>query len=153
MIIDRIENAKLYQGFGHGVAEAFDFLTKTDLAALPNGKHEVDGDKLFAMVQRYQGRPISDAKWEYHEKYLDVQFVVNGDEIMGYAPWDGYLPVEMPYDPAKDAGFVSAAGVMVPVSSGMFAVFAPRELHAPCLATTPATADIFKIIMKCRWDG
>jgi len=45
MIIDRIENAKLYQGFGHGVAEALDFLTKTDLAALPNGKHEVDGQQ------------------------------------------------------------------------------------------------------------
>jgi YhcH/YjgK/YiaL family protein len=153
MIVDRIENAKLYKGFGHGVAEALDFLTKTDLAALPSGKMEIDGDKLFAVVQRYQGKPVAEAKWEYHEKYLDLQFVVTGDEIMGYAPWDGTLPVEMAYDPAKDAGLVKASGVMVPVSDGMFAVFAPRELHAPSLAANPARPDIFKIVMKCRWDG
>jgi biofilm protein TabA len=153
MIVDRIENAKLYKGFGHGVAEALNFLTSTDLAALPEGKHTIDGERLFAVVQRFQGRPMSDARWEYHEKYLDLQFVVKGDEVMGYAPWDGSLPVEMAYDAAKDAGLVKASGVMMPISSGMFAVFAPRELHAPSLAANPAAPDIFKVVMKCRWDG
>jgi YhcH/YjgK/YiaL family protein len=153
MIVDRIENAKLYKGFGHGVAEALDYLTRTDLAKLPNGKQEIDGERLFAVVQRYQGKPLAEAKWEYHRKYLDLQFVVSGDELMGYAPWDDKLSVEMAYDAAKDAGLVQAKGVMAPVSSGMFAVFAPLELHAPSLAANPAKPDIFKIVMKCRWDG
>jgi YhcH/YjgK/YiaL family protein len=153
MIVDRIENAKRYKGLGHGIPEALDFLARTDLAKLPNGKLEIDGEKLFAVVQRYQGKPVSEARWEYHEKYLDLQFVVSGDELMGYAPWDDNLPVETPYDAAKDAGFVSASGVMAPVSSGMFAVFMPEELHAPSLAANPAKPDVFKIVMKCRWDG
>jgi biofilm protein TabA len=153
MIVDRIENASRYRGLGHGIAESLHFLTTTALAALPDGKHTIDGDKLFAVVQRFQGRPVSDAHWEYHEKYLDLQFVVKGDEIMGYAPWDATLPVEMAFDPAKDAGLVKASGVMLPISSGMFAVFAPRELHAPSLAADPAKPDIFKVVMKCRWGG
>jgi YhcH/YjgK/YiaL family protein len=152
MIIDRLENAKLYQGFGHGVPEALDFLARTDLAALPNGKHEIDGEKLFAVVQRYQGKPVSEAKWEYHRKYLDLQFVVSGDELIGYAPWDATLPVEMAYDAAKDAGLMRASGVMTPISSGMFAVFMPEELHAPSLAADPAKPDVFKIVMKCLWE-
>jgi YhcH/YjgK/YiaL family protein len=153
MIVDRIENAKLYEGFGHGVAEALDYLARTDLAKLPNGKQEIDGERLFAVVQRYQGKPVAEAKWEYHRKYLDLQFVVSGDELMGYAPWDDKLPVEMAYDASKDAGLVQAKGVMLPVSNGMFAVFAPLELHAPSLAANPAKPDIFKIVMKCRWEG
>jgi YhcH/YjgK/YiaL family protein len=153
MIVDRIGNAKLYRGFGHRVAEALDYLTRTNLAALPNGKQEIDGERLFAVVQRYQGKPVAEARWEYHEKYLDLQFVVTGDELMGYAPWDDKLSVDMAYDPAKDAGLIMASGVMMPISSGMFAVFAPRELHAPSLAADPAKPDIFKVVMKCRWDG
>ena len=96
---------------------------------------------------------MSDARWEYHEKYLDLQFVVEGNEIMGYAPWNAALPVEMAYDVSKDAGLVKASGVMMPISSGMFAVFSPRELHAPSLAANPAKPDIFKIVMKCRWEA
>jgi YhcH/YjgK/YiaL family protein len=153
MIVDRLENAALYKNCGHQIGEALDFLRKTDLASLPNGKLEINGDKLFAVVQRYPGRPVAEAKWEYHENYLDLQYVVTGDEYMGYAPWDANLPVVMAYDPAKDAGLVNASGPMVPISDGMFAVFAPRELHAPCLAVNPAKPDIFKVVMKCRWNA
>jgi YhcH/YjgK/YiaL family protein len=153
MIVDLLENAKQYSGYGHGVTEALNFLTKTDLASLPNGKLEINGDKLFAVVQRYQGRPVAEAKWEYHEKYLDLQYVGAGEELIGYAPWDEKHKVEMAYDSAKDAGLIFAPGVMIPVNAGMFAVFAPRELHAPCLAANLAKPDIFKIVMKCRWDS
>ena len=153
MIVDRIENAKQYKGYGHGVTEALDFLTKTDLAKLPNGKLEINGDKLFAVVQHYQGKPVAEARWEYHKNYLDLQYVGSGEELMGYTPWDDNLKVDVAYDPAKDAGLVFASGVMVPVSTGMFAVFAPLEIHAPCLAANIAKPDIFKVVMKCRWDG
>ena len=153
MIVDRIENVKQYKGFGHGVPEALDFLARTNLAKLPNGKQEIDGDRLFAVVQRYQGKPLAEARWEYHRNYLDLQFVVSGDELIGYAPWDDKLAVDMAYDPAKDVGLMRASGVMLPVSAGMFGVFAPRELHAPGLAANPAKPDIFKIVMKCRWEA
>lgn len=152
MILDRIENASLYRNLGHRVAEAIDYLAQTNLADLPTGRQELDGDRLLAIAERYQGKPTSEARWEYHEKYLDVQFVVAGDELIGYAPWDDKLPVEQAYDPARDIGFVSAKGAMARVSAGMFAIFAPRELHAPGVAADPAKPDVFKIVMKCCWD-
>jgi biofilm protein TabA len=153
MIVDRIENAKLYKDFGHGVAEALEYLAKTDLAALSDGKHEIDGERLFVVVQRYQTKPPAEARWEYHEKYLDVQFIASGVEAIGYAPWDDKLPVAQAFDATKDAGFISASGAMAPVAAGMFAIFAPRELHAPSLAVDGATSDVLKLIVKCRWDG
>ena len=155
MIVDRIENVKLYEGFGHGVPEALSYLTRTDLAKLPNGKQEIDGDRLYAVVQRYCPKPIAQARWEFHQRYLDVQFIARGAEWIGYAPWDDKTPIAQPYDPQKDAGFASASGVMVPVSTGMFAVFLPREIHAPSLAVDGAEsgADVLKIVMKCRWEA
>jgi YhcH/YjgK/YiaL family protein len=153
MIVDRIENAKLYKGFGHGVAEALEYLAGADLAALANGKHEIDGQRLFVVVQRYQTKPLAEARWEYHEKYLDVQLVAAGGEAIGYAPWDDKLPVAQAFDTAKDAGFISASGAMLPLTAGMFAVFAPRELHAPSLTVDGVKTDVLKVIVKCRWAG
>jgi YhcH/YjgK/YiaL family protein len=153
MIVDRIENARLYAGYGHGVAEALDYLGRTDLTALANGKHELDGERLFVVVQRYQPKPPAEARWEYHEKYLDVQFIAAGAEAIGYAPWDAKLPVVQAFDAAKDAGLVAASGAMLPIAAGMFAIFAPRELHAPCIAIDGAKSDVLKVIVKCRWAG
>jgi len=155
MIVDRIENAKLYKGFGHGVHEALDYLARTDLVKLPNGKQEIDGDRLFAVVQRYQAKPVAQARWEFHQRYLDVQFIARGSERIGYAPWDDKVPIAQPYDPQKDAGFASASGVMMPVSTGMFAVFMPNEIHAPSLAVEGAESgeEVLKIVMKCRWEA
>ena len=154
MILDRIENAKLYKGFGHGVPEALDYLARTDLAKLPNGKQEIDGERLFAVVQRYRAKPIAEARWEFHRRYLDVQFLARGNERIGFAPWNDNLPLEQAYDPQKDAGFASASGVLVPVLAGMFAVFLPNEIHAPCLTMDELQSDeeVLKIVMKCRLE-
>ena len=155
MIVDRIENAKLYRGFGHGVPEALGYLAGANLAALSNGKQEIDGDRLYAVVQRYNPKPLAEARWEYHRRYLDVQFIASGVEGIGYAPWDDKLPVAAAYDAAKDVGFIVASGAIAPICAGMFVVFAPGELHAPSLAVegVPPSEEVLKVVLKCRWEA
>jgi len=152
MIIDRLEHARMYRTLGVDIARALDFLQQTDLRALADGRHDLDGNRLFAMVQRYQPRSAAQATWEAHRKYIDVQYVVEGRERMGYTYLRGDLAVTQPYDADKDLVFFAAAGDLIEVPAGSFVLFAPHDIHAPGLAAEPAEAEkqVLKVVVKCR---
>ena len=82
MIVDRLENWSFYAGLPPRIVRALEFLRDTDLAALSLGRHELDGDRLFALVQEYTTKPIEQCKWEAHRRYCDVQFVARGAEFI-----------------------------------------------------------------------
>lgn len=154
MIIDRLERRGLYASIGRGIPEALEFLAKTDVSALANGKHVIDGERLFAMVQRYKTKPVAEGRWEMHKKYIDVQYVAAGSERIGFAPLTDDSPVDEAYDPSRDVAFYKMSGVLLPVSAGMFAVFTPNEVHAPCLSPDgPESAgEVLKVVVKCLWE-
>lgn len=152
MILDRLENAALYQPLGARVALALDYLGRTDFASMPDGRYEVDGERIYAVVQRYRPKPPTEARWEAHRQYIDVQFLAEGVERIGYVPLDKALPVEQAYDSQKDVVFFDAQGDFCTVRAGTFAIFYPTDVHAPCLAseTSPATVEVCKVVVKCR---
>ena len=152
MILDRLENASLYRPLGPLIAAALDFLRRTDFSQMPSGRHELDGDRLFAVVQRYRPKPLDQIVWEAHRQYIDVQYLAAGTERMGYLPLGDGLRVRQPYDPDKDAIFFDADGQFFTVSPGNFAIFAPSDVHAPGLATGTIadSAEVCKVVMKCR---
>ncbi len=152
MILDRLENADMYRALSGEMALAFDYLRKTDFRKLAEGRQEIDGDRVYAVVLRYRPKPLADAMWEAHRRYIDVQYVAAGIERMGYTPLRGDLPVRQAYDAKKDLVFYDAAGELFEVRAGGFAVFAPHDVHAPGLATdSPQTAaEVFKVVVKCR---
>ena len=154
MIIDRLEHRGLYAGLGRGIPQALDYLARTDLTQLPDGKQALDGERMYANIQRYKTKPIWQAKWEIHRRYLDVQYIARGAERIGYAPWSEGLAVKEEYDPERDLAFYKAAGVLVPVAAGMFVVLMPQELHAPGLvpAESEAITEVLKVVVKCRWE-
>jgi len=67
-------------------AQAFRFLATTDLAALPKGRHELDGTNLYASVDEYLSREPEDCRLEAHRKYADIQYVISGQEQIGITP-------------------------------------------------------------------
>ena len=154
MILDRIDRRILYGGVGMGIAAALDYLAQTDFNTLPVGKQVIDGERLFAIVQRYQTKPLFDARWEMHRRYLDVQYIARGSERIGYVPWSESLSVQEAYEEQKDAAFYEASGVLLPVSAGMFAIFTPDEVHAPCLAPAEpeSASEVLKVVVKCLWE-
>ena len=83
MIIDKIENASLYSGINPRFAMAFDYLKNTDLINVPSGKYELDGDLIFALVQEYDTKSEEEALMESHFKYIDIQYIIEGKELMG----------------------------------------------------------------------
>ena len=77
-MLDRIEKAMRYRSVGARVSAVLNYVRRTDFATVPEVRHELDGDRLFAIVQRYRTRLPQEARWEAHRKYVDVQCVVEG---------------------------------------------------------------------------
>ena len=50
MILDSLKNLKNYEGLHPRFAKAMDFLLTSDLANLPLGRNEIQGDEIFANV-------------------------------------------------------------------------------------------------------
>ena len=117
MILDELRNASLYHSISPRMAQALDFLQKTDFARLPPGKHPVDGENVFALVQQLETKPKKGAFWEAHRRYVDVQYLVEGAERMGRADVATLTPATE-YDAAKDAQMFTGAGDFFIVRAG-----------------------------------
>ena len=126
MIFDEKKNLNFYRNLGieGRYAKAVDFLLNTDLAALETGKHEIDGKNVYANVVEYTTIPWEEAKFEAHEHYTDIQYVIKGTEIITYAPV-GEMTVKTPYNPEKDVVFFdnSNPGLQVAAKDDQYMIF------------------------------
>jgi YhcH/YjgK/YiaL family protein len=154
MLIDHLSRTDLYRGLGPRFAQTFDFLRSTDLRKLPLGKHELAGDKLFALVQEYTPKPRSVGKFEAHERYWDIQCVAQGAERMGWVD-RAHLTVSEPHDAQKDIAFFhspeAGPGEFLVLSAGYFMVLGPNDAHMPGVAvgeTTDESNVVRKIVIK-----
>ncbi|MGA2092406.1 MAG: YhcH/YjgK/YiaL family protein [Sedimentisphaerales bacterium] len=194
MILDRIENARLYAGlninftaehakllaesrFGGAetaeknyiinpetnarFAKAFEVLTDASLLQKKDGKYTVEGDNLFYTIQRYATKPMSEGKLEAHRKYIDIQFLLSGVEILGYSPLKG-LTVAEEYNPEKDIVFFETPKEItkVKLEPGLFCILFPDDAHLPsvyeaspsggpcCQVDKPA--EVRKVVIKIR---
>ena len=157
MILDALQRATVYSGLGPRIAAALRYLAETDCTQLADGRYELDGDRLYAIVQRYRTKPAAEARWEAHRQYVDVQYVAAGVERMGWAALHDGLEVAAPYDPAKDVVFFDARGQFFDVPAGNFVIFAPSDVHAPGLTASPGDEpgdacldEVLKVVVKCR---
>ena len=81
MIQDKLTNAKTYYGLSARMKQAFEWLQNSDLTNMPDGKHIIDGEHIFANVQTYFTK--DDAPYEGHRKYADIQYMIKGHERIG----------------------------------------------------------------------
>ncbi len=145
MILDTLENYQLYSTINERIAKGFAFLRNTDLDAIPSGKHDIEGDTIFALVQEYQTKPLNECKLESHKKYIDIQYVIRGEEFMGVTTKNNQKILEQDED--KDYTFYEGTTSLVRVSKGMFTIFFPDDLHQPCVQTE-STAEVKKVVIK-----
>jgi biofilm protein TabA len=131
MILDRLASAQeKYPWLPPAFQKAFEFLSDPNTAILPDGKHELDGDRLFAIVQQYEPKPIERCRLEAHRRYWDVQYISHGEELMGWAPLTSVEVVD-PHDDSRDIGFFRGPGELFHVPAGTFVIFGPHDAHMP----------------------
>ncbi len=145
MILDRLENAAFYAPLSPLVSRAFAFLSRPDLADLADGKHEIEGDRLFALVNHYRTKPRADGAWEGHRRYLDLQYVIAGAEGLGYTHLDRLVPGA--YDADRDYLPLTGTGDDLTLAAGSFALFFPHDAHMPGLAA-PEPSPVHKVVIK-----
>ena len=147
MIIDQLNNAPMYYGISERLALALRYLQETDPSALQPGRVEVDGANVYALVQAYETKPLDKGRWEAHHRYIDIQYLVEGVERMGYANLERVQLGD--YDDAKDFQALQAEGELFTLRAGMFAILAPQDAHMPNIAVD-APRPNKKIVMKVR---
>lgn len=150
MIIDQLSNVQTYENISANLQKAFDYMKNTDLDQLKEGKYPIDGDKVFAIVSEYETKSLEEGAWEAHRKYMDVQYIISGKEKMGYAPLNE-MKTTVEYDEEKDILFLEGEGDFVTVKEGMFAIFAPNDVHMPCIKIGESQ-HIKKLIVKVFVD-
>jgi len=149
MILSCLEHARRQLPGIPGLLKALEFLRRPGSASLPDGKYEIDGAHVFAIVQRYDTAAAPEPRFEAHRKYIDMQFVAAGTEIIGWAPLAG-MTVSEAYDGETDVCFGAVPpGAWTParLEAGQLAVFFPEDAHAPRLAAG-AAGPVLKIVVK-----
>jgi len=151
MIFDQLKNAELYFQINNRFRKAFDYLKSNDFNSIEPGKYEIDGEDIYAIVQQYDTKPMSSGKWEAHKKYIDIQFIVNGKEKMGYSHKNKMI-VTHEYNSDKDALYLKGEGNYLVAEAGYFAIFFPTDVHMPCIALNLSTP-VKKVVIKVKSDS
>jgi len=152
MIIDSLHHHSLYTGLSPLFRKAFEYLAKTDLTNLEDGKHLLEGDDLFVLLQTYETKDASVCLLENHKKYIDIQYMISGEEQMGIATFNGQVAT-VPYDDAKDIAFYNRDyASLIKVQQGQFTIFFPHDLHMPCIKVAKQSM-VRKAVFKVAVNG
>jgi YhcH/YjgK/YiaL family protein len=146
MFIDSLANTAVTDALPPRLKRAVEYLRTTDLSTLAAGRFDVDGDRIFALLQDYTTRPAAETKWEAHRRHIDVQCVLAGSERMGYQHLSRATVTE-PYDPDRDVAFFQPGTDFLTVSAGMYAIFWPDDVHAP-QGAAGEPASVRKVVVK-----
>ncbi len=126
---------------------AFEFLKRPDLASLEPGKYEL-GEGVYVNILHYNSKPWDESKWEAHDRFFDIQYVVEGREYMGVCNRDVCTEIATPYNPEKDVIFYKEPqdfGKVV-LNAGEFIVLAPEDVHKPSVSVRESTPNIKAVV-------
>ena len=128
---------------------ALDFLEKVKKEGIADGRYEILGKKVYANVESYETRTFANTRYEAHQNYVDIQYMISGVEEIGVVNVDE-LVVEEAYDAARDIAFYkeSSVGTRYKITDGEFLVFFPEDAHRPCIAVNDTPVKVQKMVIK-----
>ncbi len=150
MLVAPLNRASKHDYLSDRFKKAYAFLSRGDLAKLPLGRADIDGDDVFANVQEYETVPAADKMFEAHRRYYDVQFVVSGEELLQYVSLDRANEAQ-DFDDDSDFGLYGTSDqpTDVVLHAGDLAILAPEDAHKPgCALGEPCR--VRKIVVKVR---
>ena len=146
--IDAVKFATQYQLNQAAWDKAFLFLKSTDLKSLTNGRHTIDSTNVYAIVSEAPTKDYDKTAFESHENYIDLQYVISGEEAMAKVPVNT-VTVNRPYNPAADIAYYIGDGERFLVPAGSFTLFFPGEAHRPNI-TPGGNGVVKKIVIKIK---
>ena len=151
MIADIIKNRQIYSVISSRIGSALEYIAKTDFSSMAPGRYELDGSNLFVLVQVYDSIPREQGKWECHRNYIDIQYIAEGVEQIGFNNTER-MQILTPYNPEKDIEILGGNGDYVTLPEGSYGIFFPEDAHQPKIAPANVSGPIKKIVVKIKID-
>lgn len=150
MILDTFKNIEFYKDLSPRMGMALENLQALDLENVAEGRYEIDGENIFYVVERYETKPVEKGLPESHKRYIDIQVLASGREMIGYLPIED-LEIEAPYDNEKDIAFYKPVENFTKLNlrPGIFVVFFADEAHMPGCALNKSQ-EVVKIVFKIK---
>lgn len=147
MIIDSLENASTYFALHPLFEKAFEYIQSQNLDTIEVGKYDIV-DGLKAIVSNKEGMSVDEsfAKFECHNRNIDIQLCIKGQEQMGWKPRKDCQSQKGEYNDEKDVAFYNdAPDMFFQLTDGQFAIFFPDDVHAPMIGQGPIKKMVIKV--------
>ena len=144
MILCPWKDIKKYASLLPGIEEAFDAVNAlTDFT--PGVVHPLSGgNRFFVAAQSTIAPDLAEA----HREYLDIQYIVKGKEVVGYAPLE-VCTEEVAFSEEKDIGRYSGPFSYITINEGICYVAFPEDVHMPG-RHLDVPNDFVKIVVKLK---
>lgn len=148
MILDSLKNCEKYYPLHSDFIKAFAFIKEYKQNPKEIGKYEIDGDNVYALVMDCELK--DEGRLETHKKYIDIQYIFEGTEIMVYANLDN-MTVNEDLSEEKDVIFYNKTekSSILKFYTDDFAIYFPEDGHEPCITNNGAKT-IKKIVVKVK---
>jgi len=148
MIHDSLKNKQSIENLHPLFAKAIEFIQNADFTQLEDGKHEIEGDKLFVAISTITGKNKAEAALETHNKYIDIQMPISGVETIGWKAGDQLNEISKPYAEDKDITFFKdQPSSYTTIHPGEFAVYFPEDGHAPGIGEGTIRKVVIKVLV------
>ncbi|MDQ8192938.1 YhcH/YjgK/YiaL family protein [Coraliomargarita sp. SDUM461004] len=147
MIVDKSNNASQYT-MCSAWKKAFDFIHEVT-PETPDGRYEIDGARIYALVMSYMTKQPSEGKLEAHKQYADIQVILSGEERIAVTSTD-FLKSSEAYNPKQDLVFYECPdsfSAQINLRTGDFAFFLPQDAHMPMICIDQPKS-VKKLVVK-----
>jgi biofilm protein TabA len=146
MILDEITHASRYVPLMRSLNVSFEFLRSRDFAMEKPQRYEIGSAGIYALLQEYAPKKKAERSIEAHHRYIDVQYIVEGKEYLGYA----YIATltSCGYDIEHDTETLTGEVALFPFCKNQFAILFPQDAHMPAVKSSGSTKTVKKLVVK-----
>lgn len=130
MIYDNLADLARYKGLHRNIDQAIAYLQETDLSQLEPGRYDIASDAVFLLVQDNTLNRTPNDSFEYHKRYMDLQFLLSGNENFRYSR-TAAAEVQT-FNDVDDFGLISSQEAYdLELTPETFVMVYPGEYHQP----------------------
>lgn len=149
MIVDQINNYGLYIGKNEKIDRAISYIKEMDFQNLEPKMYEVDGDEIFFNLIEYETKEEEERFWESHKKYIDLHFILEGKEFIGYEQFNR-MKVKENYHEADDYYLLEGnLQSKVLLQKDDFMILYPEDVHMTALKVDESER-VRKVVFKIK---
>jgi YhcH/YjgK/YiaL family protein len=150
MIFDEITNFTLYTPLSRSFKDSFEFIISKDFSLEKPQKYEIGKEGIYAILQEYTPKKKAEKSIESHHNYIDIQFMVDGKEYLGYTYKNNLKSCG--YDKEHDTEILTGDIILLPFHKNQFAILFPEDAHMPGVKSSGSTKTVKKIVIKVPVD-